>query len=136
LIILKEEKQSGNLQIITISTVFMDLSRNTVVLVIDIQNDYCSDEGKFAKSGDNAEWAQKAANDIIQFINEVRKIGIPIYHMGRSVRAEDISDFERKRNERMGVGLYCEENAWGSEFYKIQPIEDEQVILKKYYSCL
>ncbi len=58
----------------------LDSLGNIGVLVVDIQNDFCHDEGVFAQSGLDVKPAQEVMPRIREFIEEVRKYDIPIIY--------------------------------------------------------
>lgn len=103
------------------------------ILVIDIQNDFCHDDGIFAQQGLNVKPAQEVTPRIKAFIDGVRKYNVPIIYT-RQIESEDVSPKNLKQQFASGklVGV-CAPNSWGSELYQLEPAEGEYVIEKYTY---
>lgn len=109
--------------------------KNIGILVIDIQNDFCHDNGIFAKQGLDVKPAQEVTPRIKAFIDEVRKYDVPVIYT-RQVESDDVSPENLKRLFASGklVGV-CEPHSWGSELYLLEPAEGEYVIEKHTYDA-
>lgn len=105
------------------------------ILVIDIQNDFCHDDGVFAKQGLDVKPAQEVTPRIKAFINEVRKYDVPVIYT-RQVESDDVSPENLKRLFASGkLVRVCEPHSWGSELYQLEPAEGEYVIEKHTYDA-
>lgn len=102
------------------------------VLVIDIQNDFCDDNGIFSRQGLDVKPAQKAAQRIKRFIDEIRRYDTPIIY-SRQIEAEDISPANLKRQFAGWINGVCAPGSWGSGFYRIRPTESEYILEKRTY---
>ncbi len=103
------------------------------ILVIDIQNDFCHDDGIFAQQGLNVKPAQEVTPRIKAFIDEVRKYNIPVIYT-RQIESEEVSPENLKRQFASGKLVpVCAPDSWGSELYQLEPAEGEYVIEKYTY---
>ena len=59
-----------------------DLTKSAV-LTIDIQNDFCHDNGSYKKAGLDISSFQEMAIKVEKFLGRVRQIGIPVIHVGQ-----------------------------------------------------
>lgn len=106
---------------------------NIAVLVVDIQNDFCHDDGIFAQQGLDVKPAQEVAPRIQEFIDEIRQYDIPIIY-SKQIEAEDITPANLKRQFASGkLKAVCAPNSWGSELYLLQPTDDEHILEKRTY---
>lgn len=106
----------------------------SAVLVIDVQNDSCHSEGIYAKIGWDISLRQKAAHNTAEFIKEVRKYKIPIIFMKYNHSKWTDSPTWLKRQNLLGSQA-CLEGTWGEQFYAVQPLEGEPIIVKHRYSA-
>jgi len=94
-------------------------NKNTALIIIDVQNDFCSRKGVFYKSGHNVLLIQKMIPKLIKFINRIREFNLPIIF---------IKSFYR-RSRKYPQLHYCKRGSWGAKFYKIKP-KGEKIIIK------
>jgi ureidoacrylate peracid hydrolase len=112
------------------------LSRKTALIVVDVQNDFCDDEGVFSRAKRiNMALAQKAVSSLLSFIDRCRELGLPVIfvrttHSGWTDSASWLGRVGGKIG-RMGI---CSPNSWGCEFYKVKPHENECIVTKHRYS--
>ncbi|MBI2304709.1 MAG: cysteine hydrolase [Chloroflexi bacterium] len=110
--------------------------KESVVIVIDMQNDFCHEDGAQGKNGANVSMCQEMAPRLASFLEEVRQAKVPIIfaRVARDEwsRSEAWEDIMSKR----GLLRLCEEGTWGAEFYgPIQPRPGERVMTKHRNSC-
>lgn len=103
---------------------------NPAVLVIDIQNDFCSERELFKKRGLDISAIQTAVSRCADFIALSRKQGIPIVFIqavyDRKYLPANIAEMYKKR----GLTSLCQEGSCGADFYKISPLPNEKVFVK------
>ncbi len=109
--------------------------RHTAVLVVDVQNDFAHPDGYGGKAGADLTTAQAAADKLVDFVAEARRLGIQVIH----VRAHYDDKFTGgpmldKLNRRRGPSERCIAGTWGADFYKVIPEDGEHVINKHRYS--
>src|ERR1700737_1815650 len=96
----------ANPEPITIST------SQTVVMVVDMQNDFCSKGGLFDRAGINISAVQKAVGPTRKVLSAAREAGIKIVYLKMGFRADlsDLGDTDspnRARHLLLGVGQPC-----------------------------
>jgi ureidoacrylate peracid hydrolase len=105
-----------------------------VLVVIDVQNDYCHDDGVFGQAGLSLTAIHAAVERIEAFVAVARRAGVPVIWvrtehghltdspawLGRGVRA---------------AGAICAAGSWGAEFYRVRPAAGDPVVVKHRYSA-
>ncbi len=108
---------------------------NIAVLVVDMQNDFCHDDGVFARQGFNVKPAQDVLPRIRAFIDEMRTYGVPVMYT-QQVESEELSPDNLKRQFACGKLVpVCAPDSWGSALYLLEPAEGEHVIVKHTYDA-
>ncbi|MBS3174728.1 cysteine hydrolase [Candidatus Woesearchaeota archaeon] len=103
------------------------------VLVVDIQNDFCDNEGIFAQQGLNVKPAQIITPKIEEFIKKIRRYDLLVIYT-KQIEHEDITPQNLKRQFNAGkLKPVCSPNSWGSELYKLKPLKNEFIIEKYTY---
>jgi ureidoacrylate peracid hydrolase len=106
---------------------------NIAVLVVDIQNDFCHDEGIFAQQGLDVSPAQEVTPRIQSFIDEVRKYDVPVIY-SKQIESDEVTPDNLKRQFAHGkLKAVCTPNSWGAELYQLEPAEGEHVLEKHTY---
>ncbi len=109
--------------------------KQSALLVIDVQNDFIHSEGAMAKAGSTVIQAQAMVPQLIKFIEEARKIDLPvIYTRATHSRWTDTPSWRQRVSPAVDLDRFCRPNTWGCDFYQVKPEEDELVILKPRYS--
>jgi len=108
----------------------------TALVVVDMQNDYCSGRGALAMSGMDVSNMERRAPKIASFLESCRKLGIFIVH----TRMTHSSFTDTPSWKRRSGGLpIARENSWGSRRYDklpaLEPRPGEYVITKHRYSA-
>ncbi|KAA8902904.1 Isochorismatase hydrolase [Sphaerosporella brunnea] len=86
-----------------------DLSHTTALVVIDMQNDFCSPGGYLDHQGYPLEPMRAPIPHIARLLSEFRRLGWPVFHTREGHRADlsDVSPRElfRSRNNTSGLGI-------------------------------
>src|SRR5579871_1266764 len=99
----------------------------TALVIIDYQNDCCSEGGTGDKAGANLSMYKKTIPATAAFLAVCRKMGIPIIHVGMCTLPDGRSDSPswmrlRMRAHKnfdpnnMGIWNFTLEGTWGAEF--------------------
>ena len=128
-------------------TITIDTAR-TAVIVVDMQNDFCSTGGMFDRAGVDISTVQKAINPTRMVLSAARKAGIKIVYlkMGFQPDLSDLGDAEspnRMRHLHFGVGQpsvapdgrkgrYLIRDTWNSDVIEELQPEAEDVVLYKH----
>ena len=113
-----------------------ELTHSTsAVLVIDMQNDFCCDDGVHGHRGSDLRWVQAVVEPTERLLEEARRRSVPVIFV--RTHHDRWSDRESTylRDSRVGILHHVQPNAWGSEFYRLRPREDEYVLTKRRYSA-
>lgn len=117
---------------------------HTALIVVDVQNAFCSPEGALAKLGRDISDLTAAADRLPPFIAAARAAGVVVVFV-RNIHASGnnhyLSDVYRERAERGrgdardSKGL-CVAGEFGAEFYgDVQPGPDDPIVTKHRYSA-
>lgn len=116
----------------------MRIDSQTAVIVVDMQNDFCSASGALAGMGFDVSKNQKAAAALPEFLDEARKRGALVVWVLQSAREEFVSDARRQRAAAMqrGVTDVAAAGSWGAELYDgLSPASEDVTIEKSKYSA-
>jgi ureidoacrylate peracid hydrolase len=103
----------------------LDLKK-TALIVVDIQNDFCSEKGLFKKHGADIIKIQKMIPKLTKFIKEARKFHIPIIFI-RSFYDKKYCLHKKNTPQEEYI---CKEGTWGADFYKAKPDRNDLTITK------
>jgi ureidoacrylate peracid hydrolase len=104
------------------------------VVVVDVQNDYCHDEGRFGRAGVNLETIRRAVGSIVRFVDIARSARVPVVWVKTEHDAWTNSPTWLSRDVRTGEEI-CATGSWGAEFFEVRPRPDECVVVKHRYSA-
>jgi ureidoacrylate peracid hydrolase len=111
--------------------------RHAALLVIDMQNDFCHDEGGRAKGGHDIKRVQEIVPRLNRLIAEARGAGMPVFFV-RGIHSEWTDSEvrkERHQNKYPARRSNCYEGSWGAELYGVTPEPGDQMITKNRYSA-
>lgn len=112
--------------------------RWTVLVVIDVQNDYANPEGAGGKSGMDMQPAVEMVPRLLKLIEAAREAGVYVIYTRNWHSAQTDSEAWLERNLRTGregVMRSAVKETWGAEWYGVDPREDEPVIDKFRYDA-
>lgn len=122
-------------------------ARSTALLVVDMQNDFCHEQGFFARAGHDVSPCRHAAEQTARLVPEVRRLGVPVVWT-RMVAAEQPElklppiRFRAPREsdtfvEGVGGTLLFAPESWGAELVAGLPVHrDDLVVDKPTYDAL
>ena len=106
------------------------------LIVVDVQNDFCSPEGACAKRGVDIKSGLEMVPNLYKLIDEAREVSLPIIYI-QTIHSE-WTDTEPWLNRKPGGAdtETCREGSWGADFFEgIEPRADERVVIKHRYSA-
>jgi ureidoacrylate peracid hydrolase len=106
------------------------------LLVVDVQNDFCSPRGASGQRGDNLMMVQSMIPRLLRFIERARAVALPIVYV-RTTHSEwtDSPSWLYRQSQQKAL-TSCREGSWGAEFYEgIDPLPTERVVIKHRYSA-
>ena len=105
----------------------------SALVVVDVQNDYCDDQGAFGRNGAELQPVQAAAERIVHLVDAARRAGVPVVWVKTHHDKWTNSPMWLSRKARKGMAI-CVPDSWGAEFYRVEPAADEVVVVKHRYS--
>jgi ureidoacrylate peracid hydrolase len=103
------------------------------LLVVDVQNDFCHQDGLFGKSGADMRAVQAAAKRINELLPHARKAGVPVIFvtMEHDPLTNSVAWNQRYAAPRKDA---CVAGTWGAELYEVKPLPGEAIVAKHRYS--
>lgn len=114
---------------------------HTAVIVVDVQNDFASEESPYTKRRLNLPGVQAAVGRMDAFIDEARKAGVKIVFIQTGgLPGATPSEVSQEQTLRNAPGAdptrgMCEPGTWGHEFYKLVPQDGDWIVPKSTYSA-
>jgi ureidoacrylate peracid hydrolase len=112
-------------------------SSNTALLVVDVQNDFCHNQGVFSKyKSVTLDHVEQAVSNLSALIEKCREFDLPIIFVRTIHSAWTDSPSWLKRLEGAGEKMpICRPDSWGSNFYNVAPKEGDCTVTKHRYSA-
>lgn len=108
--------------------------RHTVVLSIDMQNDFLHPEGKVAEAGKDVSAMKELVATWKRFVTGARELGVPVYHIrlvDLPLGASDSPAWIRAKHLIADVDEFVVEGTWGADFYDgCGPLDGEFTVTK------
>jgi ureidoacrylate peracid hydrolase len=106
----------------------------SAVIVVDVQNDFCSPDGALGRTGAPTAAAMAMIPNLQRLLAAARAVGAPVIFI--QTIHEDATDSDAWVARSGGsVSACCRKNTWGSEFTEVAPLPDEPVVIKHRYSA-
>lgn len=112
--------------------------KETALIFVDIQNDFCHEDGICAQRGRDVTGAQEIIPNVELLIKNARALSIPVIFIQMTQNEHTISDAWSNRPRKEGFAHpleVCKKNSWGADFYKVAPKENDIVVEKHRYSA-
>lgn len=117
-------------------------ARQDVVLVlVDVQNDFCHPDGSASRAGFDVSAIDPAVDRLVGVLDAARSSGIPVVFVRTTHDATVDSDaWTHRAAPGIGPGARpippnCVTGSWGAEFYRVAPQPEEAVVTKHRYSA-
>ena len=114
---------------------------SAALAVIDVQNDFCDPNGSMARSGLDVGPAGDAVKRLAELIGTARECGVPVIFV-RTEHDDRVDSAEWSRRLETGrgrtpppPGVNCSTGSWGAEFFGVEPLSGEPVVVKHRYSA-
>lgn len=109
---------------------------NAAVLVVDVQNDFCADQGVFGKAGNDLSIVQAMVPRLQRLIVGARQAGVPVVFIQAIYDPVYLPPVWYERNARLEFEVpRCLSGSWGADFYQVAPLPAETVVVKHRYSA-
>jgi ureidoacrylate peracid hydrolase len=107
--------------------------KDAVLIVVDVQNDFCRPDGALGKAGAPTGDAMAMLPALARLLDAARTSGTPIVWL--QTIHEDATDSDPWRGRSLNKSLdICRKDTWGIEFTEVAPLPDEPVVIKHRYS--
>jgi ureidoacrylate peracid hydrolase len=112
-------------------------SGNTALIVVDVQNDFCHNQGVFSKYKTvMLDHVEQAVSKLSALIEKCRQSNLPIIFIRTTHSDWTNSPSGLKRMEGAGEKMrICAPDSWGSNFYNVAPKEGDCIVTKHRYSA-
>ncbi|MDB5842343.1 MAG: Isochorismatase hydrolase [Herminiimonas sp.] len=109
---------------------------NAALVVVDVQNEFCADDGVFGKAGNDLSMVQEMLPNLQRLIEGARAAGVPVIFVQAIYDPQYLPPAWHERNARIGFETpRCLSGTWGADFYKVAPMPGEAVVRKHRYSA-
>ncbi|MGH2638478.1 MAG: cysteine hydrolase family protein [Rhabdochlamydiaceae bacterium] len=115
-------------------------SKDTALLIIDMQNDFCSVGGGMDKRGYNIGHSREIVPNIAKMLQSCRDIGVKVFFVrgeNSPAKTSEVWDGRpsARHDQNMGFRL-IEPESWGAQIIdELKPLSREPVIVKTRYSA-
>ena len=107
----------------------------TALVVVDMQNEFCSPDGYVAKQGWDIRPMQAMALNLSKFVAAARQY-VRIVHVRGQYEPAMMPPQMVERLHRLGISPYCQPGTKGAEFYPgFEPSPDDIIITKRTFSA-
>jgi ureidoacrylate peracid hydrolase len=112
---------------------------HTALIVVDVQNDFCSPNGSLAGVGNDVSAAVDMVPRLQRLIDNAREVGMPVIFI-QTIHDEtnDSPQWLGRVDAGPGTerpGITCRTGSWGGKFYEISPQPGDHVVIKYRYSA-
>lgn len=109
--------------------------KETALIVIDVQNDFCHKDGSLGKQGLDVSHVDAMIPALTYLIDQARLVQVPVIFV-RTIHevSTDSATWVRRLRGKSQADL-CRKETWGSEFYKITPASEDIIVTKHRYSA-
>jgi ureidoacrylate peracid hydrolase len=106
----------------------------TALIVVDVQNDFCSPEGAAASGGSDTSAAMEMLPTLERLLAAARAAGTNVIFVQTIHEASTDSEawLGRKKDPSR---KNCLKGTWGADFTGVRPLESEPVVIKHRYSA-
>jgi ureidoacrylate peracid hydrolase len=115
----------------SLSATAMKLSPKSAVVVIDVQNDFCSPQGVVRKYAEDLDWIEVGVGNSLRLVDLARSGGAPTFLVRSLMDNKYKLPSLLKKHTSLGIeNQICKEGTWGAEFYRLTPKAEDLVVTK------
>lgn len=108
----------------------------TRLLVVDVQNDFLADGGWFDRLGEDMTLMRRAVDNVLEFIGVARAAGVAPIFIQAIYDEKWLSKPMLERHQLVGFDTrHCQSGTWGADFYRVDPREGDDIVVKHRYSA-
>jgi len=106
------------------------------LMVIDMQNDFCAQDGYVEKVvGMDAGACRAIVAPVNELIGVARKFAVPVIWVAARYGIEQIPTNMRAKQLQLSDAVCCAEESWGADFFGVFPADSDKVFFKHTYSA-
>lgn len=111
--------------------------RHSLLLVVDVQNDFCHPDGSISKAGQDLSMVEEMMPNLSELLEEARRVGVPVIFTQaiHSPWTDSEAWSTRLHGVEVEIPQHCREGSWGIELYQVEPLENERVLAKRRFSA-
>ena len=111
-------------------------ANESVLIVVDVQNDFCHDDGVFGKAGIELRAMQASVDNLLPFIDAARAARVPVIFVKTHHDAWNNSPaFVDRYMRKAARAEICATGTWGAEYYRVRPTAADCEVIKHRYSA-
>jgi ureidoacrylate peracid hydrolase len=111
-------------------------AKDSVLIVVDVQNDFCHPDGVFGKAGVNLSALQASVDKILALLDAARASGVPVVFVKTHHDASNNSRaFDDRYMRKAARAEICATGTWGAEYYRVRPAGTDCEVVKHRYSA-
>jgi ureidoacrylate peracid hydrolase len=108
--------------------------RHCALIVVDVQNDFCHEDGGLARAGNDMALVQEMVPRLAGTVEAARAAGVPLFFL-RIIQSDQTNSDAWEALEGDGSNRLVLDGSWGGEYYgPIRPAESEVEIIKHRHS--
>jgi ureidoacrylate peracid hydrolase len=117
---------------------------HAALLIIDYQNDFCHEDGVFARAGFDVSTFRAIEENLLMLLAAARQAGVHPVWIRNAYNSSDgaylspvfMEQAIRRWNGRYSRIPVCEEGSWGQDFYgRLRPLPGERIVTKHRYDA-
>lgn len=109
---------------------------HTAVMVIDMQNDFCAEDGYVEKVvGKDVSACRAVVPDVMGLVEKARAHRVPVIWIKANYDPERVPEGMRVKQREKSSVVCCGTDSWGAEFYGVATAPGEDVIEKHSFSA-
>jgi ureidoacrylate peracid hydrolase len=108
--------------------------RHCALIVVDVQNDFCHEDGGLARAGSDMRLVQEMVPRLAATVDAARAAGVPLFFL-RIIQSDRTNSDAWEALEGDGSNRLVVEGSWGAEYYgPVRPADGEVEIIKRRHS--
>jgi len=109
---------------------------HTAVMVIDMQNDFCAEQGYVERVvGKDVSACRAVVPAIMDLVTAARERRIPVFWIKANYDPDRLPEGMLTKQREKSAEICCGTGSWGHDFYGVVPAAGEPVIEKNCYSA-
>jgi ureidoacrylate peracid hydrolase len=110
--------------------------RESVLIVVDVQNDFVHSDGVFGQTGLDLSAMQASVDNLLSLIDAAHAARVPVIFIKTHHDAWNNSPAFVERFVRKSAGAeICATGTWGADYYRVRPTASDHEVVKHRYSA-